>query len=280
MRVASLACYPVKSLGGVMQETAELTPLGLAGDRRWAVIGPDGTALTQRRFAHMAAIRAFPLPEDGLRLEGGGRGIDIAPAGGAHGRADAVIWGTHVDTALAAPEASAFVSALLGTEARLVRLDREDARICGRAPEGHVEYTSLADSLPLLVTTTGSLAALNTLLAASGLDAVPMDRFRANVVIEQEAPWAEHGWGRLRIGSAELRLVRPCERCQVPTIDQRTGAVDPRSPAARGLLRALVGAAGIEASAVFGVNAVPAVPADGWSDTLTLQVGAPVTVTG
>ena len=276
MRLAGLACYPVKSLGGVIADTVTLTSLGLDGDRRWAVIGADGTVLTQRQFARMAAIRALPGAGGSLRLHARTGIIDIAPPVGEHGRAEAIVWGTRVDTALAAPEASAFLSGLLDTEARLVRLDREDARRCGTAPSGLTEYTSLADSLPVLVTTTGSLAALGALLAQAGLDAVPMDRFRANLIVEHDTPWAEHGWRGLRIGAAELRLAHPCERCQVPTIDQRTGEVDPRSAAARGLLRVLAGAAGIGRKMVFGVNAVPLAS----TCPATLHVGERVTVTG
>ncbi|MDA0874316.1 MAG: MOSC domain-containing protein, partial [Bacteroidetes bacterium] len=52
---------------------------------------------------------------------------------------------------------------------------------------------------------------------------VPLDRFRANVVVDGSDPWIEDGWAILATPEAQLRLVKPCARCAVITTDQRTG---------------------------------------------------------
>jgi uncharacterized protein len=50
MRVVELWRYPVKSLGGERLERAEVTELGIAGDRRWGLRDDaTGTVLTARR---------------------------------------------------------------------------------------------------------------------------------------------------------------------------------------------------------------------------------------
>ena len=71
---------------------------------------------------------------------------------------------------------------------------------------------SFADSKPVLVTTTGMLAAL-------GVPGVGMERFRPNIVLEGTRRWRE-----LRGRDAVLEYAEPCSRCEVTTIDQASGA--------------------------------------------------------
>jgi len=59
-----------------------------------------------------------------------------------------------------------------------------------------------------------------------------MNRFRPNLVIAGSAPYAEDGFGEVRIGSAVLRGAKPCGRCQVTTTDQATGEVRGPEPLA------------------------------------------------
>jgi hypothetical protein len=87
---------------------------------------------------------------------------------------------------------------------------------------------SLADGYPLLLASTASLDRLNAALVAGGADAIPMNRFRANVVVHTVEPFAEDRWKRVRIGAAEFAVVKGCSRCKMPTIDQATAV--PASP--------------------------------------------------
>ena len=83
---------------------------------------------------------------------------------------------------------------------------------------------------PILVTTTGSLRAVSDAAAASSsASASPVRsvQFRPNVIVATEHAWEEDDWHTLRITSAgagvdensdatmELRLVKPCTRCEV-----------------------------------------------------------------
>jgi uncharacterized protein len=51
MHVAQLHIYPVKSLRGLTVPRVEIDPLGSVGDRRFMVVDPEGSFLTQRTLA-------------------------------------------------------------------------------------------------------------------------------------------------------------------------------------------------------------------------------------
>jgi uncharacterized protein YcbX len=69
-----------------------------------------------------------------------------------------------------------------------------------------------------------NLAALNSQLASTGSSALPMNRFRPNVVLAgvEGGAWADDGWGDVAVGGVQLSYVKPCDRCKVTTIDQET----------------------------------------------------------
>ena len=109
---------------------------------------------------------------------------------------------------------------------------------------------SFADGYPVLMISRESLADLNRRLPV----AIPMERFRPNVVIEGVAAHAEDAMARFRFGPVVLRGVKHCTRCAITTTDQHTGARDPHQEPLRTLKtyrndRALKGVA-------FGQNCV------------------------
>jgi uncharacterized protein YcbX len=129
------------------------------------------------------------------------------------------------------------------------------------------DRVSFADGYPLLLTSMGSLDALNEWLTEDGQPAVPMTRFRPSVVVAGPAPWAEDGWRRIRIGQVPFRVAKPCGRCVVTTIDQQT-AERGRQPLAMLGRRRRFGQ-----DLVFGQNLIP--DASG-----TIRIGDPVQVLG
>jgi uncharacterized protein YcbX len=69
MTVSSLWRYPVKSLAGEPIAEAQLTPLGIPGDRVVQVLGPEGVR-TSRRHYRLLGLRGT-LGEDGVpRIDG------------------------------------------------------------------------------------------------------------------------------------------------------------------------------------------------------------------
>ncbi len=216
MQIASLAIYPVKGLRAVPLDRVGVERCGLAGDRRWAIVRPTGQVLTQREYPVMARVDARLEPA-ALRLEAAGHGGVDARPGDNPLMMD--IWGTAVPTIAANPEASEWLSKVLGTACTLAYMPDPTTRPVTPDLARPGDHVSLADGFPILLTNTGSLNDLNTRLGQP----VPMARFRPNLVISGAPAWAEDGWTRIEAGHLGLRLASPCSRCKVITLDQETG---------------------------------------------------------
>ncbi|MGW1198513.1 MOSC domain-containing protein [Streptomyces sp. NPDC002536] len=270
--LSSVHLYPVKSMAGCSPDEATVEPWGLAGDRRWLVTEPDGRFITQRQLPRLALASAQPLQDGGVRLTApGAEPLDVAvPAPVEQGGTIPVtVFRDKVEAVRAGDAAAAWVSAFLGTEAQLVHMDDPAVRRPVDPDYGLPGDTvSFADGYPLLVTTTGSLHALNALIAEDGIAAegpLPMNRFRPNVVVDHTAPWAEDGWRRIRIGGMTFRVVKPSGRCVITTTDQAT-AERGKEP-----LRTLARHHRIGERLVFGQNLIP-------EHTGVLRVGDPFEV--
>ncbi|MEV0199264.1 MOSC N-terminal beta barrel domain-containing protein [Nonomuraea sp. NPDC050691] len=281
MRLASIHFYPVKSTGGHEVRRAEVEPWGLAGDRRFVVVGGDGKVLTARTHARLLACVATPdddAPDgDALTLTGPHAApLRVVPRGGREvaGRRIPVTYPKEVlDLADCGDEAAAWLSALLGEPARLAWQDDPSGRpvdpLYGR-PEDRV---SLADAYPLLLTTTASLDRLNAWVAETAAERgeeprppLSMRRFRPNVVIDGVAePFDEDTWKRVRIGEVDFRVSKGCDRCVLPTIDPVTLAKG-KEPT-----RTLARHRRWDGKVWFGVNLIPDGPG-------VLTQGDPVTV--
>lgn len=233
---------------------ATLELRGLAGDRRWLVVNADGKFLTQRTHPQLATIDAR-LAGDGLALSSKGNGVEVERPDGAE-RRKVVIWDAQVEAAVADPSASVFLSAFLGEEAHLVFMDDDAIRMKDSVWTPSPEPVSFADAFPVLVTSTGSLAALNRDIETHGGEPVPMARFRPNIVVDCDEEWPEDRWKKLKIGDVELDLVKPCDRCIVTTTDQQSGARMGKEPLAS-LARVHRSADPRIKGVIFGMNAVP-----------------------
>jgi uncharacterized protein YcbX len=256
MRVVSLHVYPLKGTRAFDVERAQLTARGFENDRRWLVANADGYFITQRSHGPLAAITATPTA-GGIKLAALGMpDIEVARPDG-RARLAVTIWDSRVDAALADEAPHQWLSRFLGEEVRLVYMDgRAERRKKGIwAPPLPLSF---ADAYPVLVTTTGSLAAVNEEIERRGGAPIAMRRFRPNIVVDSDEPWAEDFWRRLKIGEAELDLVKPSDRCIVTTRDQRTGATTGGEPL--GALGALRMSADPRIKGVlFGWNSVPRV---------------------
>ena len=122
--------------------------------------------------------------------------------------------------------AAQWLSEALGEALRLVRVPPDPERMANPAFAGAAPAPmGFADGFPLLVCNEASLEDLNSRMP----EPIPMERFRPNIVLEGLRQWAEDRIETLMIGELTLRLVKPCTRCTIPSVDQRTGmpATDP-----------------------------------------------------
>jgi uncharacterized protein YcbX len=233
--VASLHLYPVKSCAGLTLQSAVLGPAGLesdgVGDREWMVVtAADGEFLTQRQAPRMALI--LPAIEaDALVLRAPGMPeARIARAGVASGGAmrDVRLWNHSCRAFDEGDAAAAWLSDFLGRTVRLARFDPSHQRASSREWTGDIEALNrFSDGYPLLMISAASLADLNLRLREAGREPLPMNRFRPNIVLTGVDAFDEDRFASLSSGAMVLRPVKPCPRCPIPSVDQRTGVVGP-----------------------------------------------------
>lgn len=223
VRIESLHVYPVKSCGGIDLPLAALGPRGFAHDRRWMVVDANGRFLTQRTHPALARVRTRLLDAE---LELGGDGIPplrlpLQPAAGPAVRS-VRIWNDDTQALDAGDEAARWLSAALGSDARLVQAGDVTQRQPSTEFRGEIAApVNFPDAYPLLVCTRESLDDLRRRMPSDPL--LPMDRFRPNIVVSGLSAWDEDRVFELSAGALRLRLVKGCTRCVTTSIDQRTG---------------------------------------------------------
>jgi uncharacterized protein YcbX len=224
--ITGLFVYPVKSCRGIEQDTAQLAHTGFEDDRHWMLVRPNGRFVTQRELPRMALI-VTQLTDDSLELKAPGMPpleVDRQTNGVAR---PVTVWkfdGRGIDCG---DEAANWVSRYLDTPLRLVSFDASMPRVCTEEwTPGTRAVTEFSDGYPILVISRASLDDLNSRLP----QALPMERFRPNVVIDGVEAYDEDRMHELRSGPVTLRIVKPCVRCSITTTDQRRGAVDGVEP--------------------------------------------------
>ncbi len=250
LTLSALHIYPVKGAAGISLESAEVDTFGLRYDRRWMWVREDGRFITQRSHRQLALIRTS-LEDGFLVLAAPGQGSLHLPLGVLDEpeppgeRLPVGIWVDEVRAVTASPEAHEWISAFLHEPIRMVYIPRDEVRATDPTyAEGY--RVGFADGYPFLLTTEASLDDLNGRLD----EPVPMDRFRANLVVSGAEPWEEDGWGPLTVDGVPFLGVKPCGRCKVTTVNQETGeqGVEP--------LRTLAEFRRIDGRVVFGRNLV------------------------
>lgn len=217
LRVHALFIHPVKSLGGIAVPHALTTDRGFQHDRRWMLVDADGRFLTQRELPAMACLHGA-LHTSGFRMRDvrSDEAIDLPWALEQGPTRRATVWDDAVDVIEAPVTFHRWISDRLQAPVRLAYMpDASHRQVDARYAQG---ITSLSDGFPYLILPDASLHDLNTRLA----HAVPMDRFRPNIVIAGGEAFQEDAWGELHIGTCRFRVVKPCGRCVIVNTDQRT----------------------------------------------------------
>jgi uncharacterized protein YcbX len=252
VKLTGINIYPVKGLGGIALDESETTTRGLKFDRRFMVVDQDHEFVSQREIPKMATIWT-ELIGGQLELAAADQEsvtVDVQPR--ALPTRTVRVWSSHVHAHTVSAEADEWLSDYLGFDARLVYMPDSAERRCSPTYAKNNEIVSFADGFPYLITNEGSLADLNAKIIANGGTAVPMNRFRSNLVVSGADAWAEDGWNEIAIGDAVFRAAKPCGRCQVITTDQASGEVRGPEP-----LKTLATFRETDKGILFGVNLVP-----------------------
>lgn len=240
--ISELFIYPVKSCAGIALREARLLATGLEYDRGWMITGPDGAMFTQRAYPRMALIKVgFDAEELVLRAPGMNElrtPLQAARLDGSR-KVATTVWRDAAYGLDTGEECARWCSDFLGVPARLLRFDPERERRVDPDYTGSVggATTLFADGFPLLVIGQASLDDLNTRLTSKGAPAIPIDRFRPNLVLSGLDAYEEDYVETLSVADeanaqqrVQLQLVKLCARCPMPTIDQAKGAPDPDWP--------------------------------------------------
>lgn len=224
--LTALNVYPVKSCRGMPVAAAEVTRTGLFDDRHWMLVRPNGRFVTQRELPRMALLEAR-VGAGGLTLNAPGMPELSVPRVAAGAARPVTVWkfdGRGIDCGA---QSAAWVTKYLETDLSLVSFDASLPRECNAEwTQGIPSITEFSDGYPILVISKASLADLNARLP----QALPMERFRPNVVIDGVGAYDEDRIHELTVGGVTLRLVKPCARCSITTTDQNLGAVDGVEP--------------------------------------------------
>lgn len=207
-RVSTLWRFPVKSLLGDALDTAEVSPLGIPGDRCHVLwdeeINKKVTAVNVKRYPNLFAFKAryARAPESGGPLPE----LIVSLPNGEEVRASD-------------PGFDEAISAQLGHPVRLLAApDRE----------GDDRGAPWHDAFPVSVLTTSTLKTMEALQPGSRFDA---RRFRMNLIVDSpEDGFPENEWigHTLAVGpSLRLQIDRADARCIMTTLPQEDLPNDP-----------------------------------------------------
>lgn len=248
IQLSNLTYYPIKACRGFDITESQVERMGLANDRRMMVVTPSGKFLTQREYPRLALVT--PTVKNGMVTLSAPNFDSLQFGIQSTGTPTPVeVWKSKDVSAIDQGEESAqWLSDWLGVSVRLVHVaDGFKRKLNPEYAINADDHTGFADGYPILIISEESLQDLNSKLDS----AVPMNRFRPNIVVKGCDPFAEETWKRIRIGGVEMALVKPCARCVVTTINKDTLAKS-KEP-----LKTLSSYRMQELGAIFGVNVIP-----------------------
>lgn len=240
MKITQLTVYPVKSLQGIDVTQSDIHAHGLAWDRRWMLVDAQQRFVTQRQLPALATV-SVALTSDSLVLSHPAvEPLAISLEEPAGNLRLVSVWDDHCKALPESDAVSEWLEATLGEQAKGISLVRFATTFTRAVEEdflaGGEAHTYFADGYPFLITTTGSLDALNNALVAAGNTPVPMNRFRPNIVVACDEAWQEDRWATLTASGFQLTLRKPCQRCKITTVDQQTGTIPTQAEPLKTLL--------------------------------------------
>ena len=219
MHVSELAIYPIKSTRQISLTEAIITGTGFSHDRRWVLADETGKFISQRQYPGLVRVQATPVASGLLVSSTGCSDLSVAFPENINTDTLVSVWKDQCQAQDAGDEAAEWFSLFLGIKCRLYYQPDHAIRPVDPRFSQPGDHTGFADGFPFLLTTEASLKDLNGRLAT----AVPMKRFRPNIVIAGAEAFAEDRWQSIRIGNITFRVAKPCSRCVMTTVDTEKG---------------------------------------------------------
>ena len=224
IELTALNRFPVKSCRGEALPSATVEPWGIAGDRRWMLVDDDGETVTAREHPQLLLVRPR-LTAAGLTLTHPSLD-DLTVAQPSGPTVPVTVFGRAPIPATVADDAAGpWFAKIISVPVRLVHVGDPTQRRLNPEFAKPTDCAAFQDGYPLSLASEDSLARLNEWIAAGRHAAegpLPMIRFRPTFVVRGAEPFAEDGWRRLRIGTAQFRVVKGIDRCAIPTTDEVT----------------------------------------------------------
>src|SRR3989475_3271573 len=120
--IAALFVYPVKSCRGLQLSAAAVTERGLAHDREWMIVDAAGRFISQRESPRLALI-APVLSTTALELTAPGMADITVPFDRSGASLPVTVWRDSLAAIDQGEAVAAWLSAWIGSHARLVRFD-------------------------------------------------------------------------------------------------------------------------------------------------------------
>jgi uncharacterized protein YcbX len=126
--------------------------------------------------------------------------------------------------------ADAWVRSVLGRDdLRLVWCHAPEQRTLQPGFSQPGDHATFPDSFPVTIASLASMRRLNDWIVERALELgeeppepLPVERFRANLVVDGDDPFAEDTWTRVVVGDVPFRVGKPVGRCMMATIDPAT----------------------------------------------------------
>lgn len=221
MQLSQIWVYPVKSLPGIQLAHSDIEARGFAWDRHWMLVDEQGDFLSQRRMPAMALIQ-ISLEKGGILLRVVGQEpLFIAADGYSKQQIKVKIWGDSLDVFPVSNRADKWFSDFLGERVRMVCMPDDVTRAVDPVYASETDQTGFSDGFPFLLLGQASIDDLNHRVNDPES---PMEvrRFRPNLVISETTAYAEDNWKQIQIGDIRFRVVKPCSRCKITTLDPDT----------------------------------------------------------
>ncbi len=213
--LSNINVYPVKSIKGLSISSSMVEKQGLTFDRRFMIAKPDGAMVTARVYPQLVKVEASLLPEGLWLTYADKEPLKLTVSSFSMKEKSTQVWNDRFVAYETTDEANRWFSDILGESVELVYTGAQSNR--NREKLGH--NVSFADGYPLLVISQASLDELNKRASEHHV----MEQFRPNVVVSGSEPFIEDSWKRIRIGSVEFEIRKPCERCILTTVDPAKG---------------------------------------------------------
>ena len=218
--LSQIFVYPIKSIGGISLDSSNVTTRGLKYDRRWLLVDENNVFITQRLYPEMALIQPSII-NDTFQLKHKTKNINqiSIPAFLSEGKElNVKIWNDYCSAFHYNSDVDQWFSEILNTKCKLVYMPDDSNRYIDKTYAKNNEIVSFADGYAFLIIGKSSLDDLNNRLEVK----LPINRFRPNFVFTGGKPFEEDSLKKIKIGNIIFDVVKPCERCIIPTTDQET----------------------------------------------------------